>query len=433
MGSFVVHGAKKLHGSITTNSAKNSAVALLCASLLSRKPTTLTDLPRIQEVERILEVLTSIGVHAEWHGQRTLRLVPPRHFTIEKINTKAASVTRSALMLLGALSPQLSSFRLPSIGGCRLGERTVRPHIYGLEKLGVHVRQTSSSFFVSRKKIRGTRVVMYESGDTATENVIMVAVLAQGVTVITMASANYQVQDLCHFLVACGAKISGIGTTTLTITGVRRLAQKRPYPIMPDPIESMSFISIAATTNSRMIIRNCPFDFIELELEKMKMMGWKYKILRHHRSKNGAFDLVDLQTFSSKLRALPDKIYGRPYPGLNIDNLAFFVPIATQAAGETLIHDWAYENRAVYFTELNKLGAKVDLADAHRVYVHGPSRLRGRTIDSPPALRPSLIILIAMLAARGRSELRNTYAIERGYERMDERLRSLGAQIVRKE
>ena len=380
-------------------------------------------------MERIKEVLSSIGAQLKWLGQHRLEIVAPKKIDLSQINKPAFTKTRSTFLLVGALVHQLESFRLPLTGGCKLGERSVRPHIYALAKLGINVKKTKDSFMVARKKIKGNRVVMYESGDTPTENVIMAAVLAQGQTKITMASANYQVQDLCYFLKSRGAKIEGIGTTTLEITGVKKLSSRQIYPVMPDPIESMAFIAVAATTNSSITIKNCPFDFLELELEKLGLMGWKYKIIRKYKSKNNQFDLVDIKTFKSKLKALPDKIHSKPYPGLNIDHLPFFVPIATQAEGETLIHDWVYEGRAVYYTELQKLGAKVKLADSHRVYITGPTKLQAAEISCPPALRPAVIILIAMLAAKGQSKLHQIYSIERGYENIDQRLNNLGAKI----
>ena len=194
----------------------------------------------------------------------------------------------------------------------------------------------------------------------------------------------------------------------------------------------MLFIAVAAVTNSSIIIKRCPIEFLEIELLKLKKMCFRFKILRRYKARNGHSRLVDIGTFSSNLTAPIEKLYGRPFPGLNIDNLPFFVPIATQAKGQTLIHDWVYENRAIYYTELNRLGANIKLADSHRVFIDGPTKLKGAEIMCPPALRPSAIILVAMLAAKGKSILKNTYAIERGYEDLCGRLRELGADIVKK-
>ena len=191
----------------------------------------------------------------------------------------------------------------------------------------------------------------------------------------------------------------------------------------------MMFISSAITTDSHLIIRRCPIDFLTLELYKLKKMNLKYKVLKKYLSRNGKTNLIDLEILPSKLIAPEDKIHANPYPGINIDNLPFFVPIATKAKGTTLIHDWFYENRAIYATELNRLGANITLADPHRVYITGTTNLKSAQVVCPPALRPSMVILIAMLAAQGTSILRNVYMINRGYEDIAKRLNSIGADI----
>jgi len=188
-------------------------------------------------------------------------------------------------------------------------------------------------------------------------------------------------------------------------------------------------LSVSATTNSSLTIKRCPIDFLELELLKLEKMGFNFEIIKRYKGRNNFTNLVDIKTFPSKLKALEEKIYARPFPGLNIDNLPFFVPIATQAQGQTLIHDWVYEHRAIYYTELAKLGAKIILADPYRVYINGPTKLKATEIICPSALRPATIILIAMLKANGTSTLRNVYSINRGYEKLSERLNKIGAEI----
>ena len=234
---------------------------------------------------------------------------------------------------------------------------------------------------------------------------------------------------MCYFLKKLGVRIAGIGSTTLRIEGQRSIKKNVSYSISEDPIESMLFLAIAAATGSTLTIRRCPIDFLELELLKLEKMGFHYQILRRYTARNGESALVDIKTKPSKLVALEEKLYARPFPGINIDNLPFFVPIATQAKGTTMIFDWVYENRAIYYTELEKLGASITLADPHRVYITGPTSLRANEIICPPALRPSSIILVAMLAAKGKSLLRNVYSIERGYEDLCGRLTALGAKI----
>jgi len=433
MAKFIIHGGKKLRGELEVNTAKNSAVALLCASLMLRGSVVLKDMPRLQEVERILEILLSIGVKAEWKNKHTLLLDTHVPLQMDKINRAACEATRSSLLLLGALAVREKNYKLYKSGGCKLGRRTVRPHLYALNKLGVQVISKEKFYQVVNQPLKPAEIVMYESGDTPTENAIMAAVLAPGKTVIKFASSNYMVQDLCYFLNSAGAKIFGIGSTTVVVEGVKKLHDVKEYFVMPDPIEAMTCIALAITTNSKMVITNCPMDFLELELEKLRVMGQVMEIKKTRKSKNGKFNVADIEFTSSKLTALPDKIYGRPFPGLNIDNLPLFVPILTQAKGRTLVHDWVYENRAIYYTELQRLGAKITLLDPHRVFVEGPTKLSSAEIMCPSAIRPAVAVLIGMIAAKGRSVLRNSYTIERGYEDLAQRLQKVGVKIERVE
>ena len=298
-----------------------------------------------------------------------------------------------------------------------------------MKEMGIKVKETISEYQIDASKKRAAFFTMYESGDTATENTIMAAVLTPGVTEINFASSNYMIQDLICFLKASGANIEWSGINRLKVVGVRKLKPAENYPIMPDPIEAMAFISLAITNHAHLHIIGCPIDYLRLEIEKLKVMGQKLKISKSYKSKNKFFDLVDIEVIPSKLKALPDKIHPNPYPGLNIDNLPLFLPILTQAEGQTLVHDWVYENRAIYYIELVRLGADITLMDPHRVIVKGVSTLKPNEMVCPPALRPSINLLICMLAAKGRSVLRNSYPIDRGYENLYERLNELGADI----
>jgi len=423
-----IHGGKKLSGTIETNTSKNGAVGLLCAALLNKGTTTLVNVPKIEEVYRLLEVLESIDVKASWVGDK-LVLEPPKKFNLKKIDKDAARRTRSIVMYIGPLMHHLTQFSLPQSGGCKLGSRTVQPHFFALEHFGVDINTTEDAFEVTVNKKEPEEIILYESGDTVTENALMAAALTPSTTVIKYASANYMVQELCHFLELFGVQIEGIGTTTLTVTGVPVMDQDITYTLAEDPTDSMFFIAAAVVTNSTLTITRCPIDFLELELLKLEKMGLQYKKSKPYLSHNNKTRLVDLTIKPSTLTALHEKVYARPYPGLNIDNLPFFAVIATQASGQTLIHDWVYEKRAIYFTELDKLGADTVLADPHRIYINGPTPLRANELICPPALRPATILLIAMLGAKGTSVLRNIYSINRGYEALVTRLQSLGADI----
>jgi UDP-N-acetylglucosamine 1-carboxyvinyltransferase len=428
--SLTIEGGHPLSGTIETSTSKNGAVALIAASLLNKKTTKLHKMPQIEEVSRLIEVLKSIGVAVTWEGT-TLVITPPEKPTLETIDIPAAQLTRSILMFIGPLLHRYNDFSIPQSGGCKLGARTVRPHFFALEPLGVMVKTEESHYHITHQGLSsGKEIILYESGDTVTNNAIMAASLIQGTTVIKYASANYQVQELCFFLEKCGVTIEGIGTTTVTITGVSEIATDLEYTLSEDPIDTMFFLATAILTHSQITITRAPIEFLEIELLKLEKMGFSFTKSAPYFSHNGRTKLVDIETHPSTLVALEEKIYGRPYPGLNIDNLPFFAVIATVADGQTLIHDWAYDGRAIHYTELSKLGAEVLLADPHRIFITGPSTLEPADLTCPPALRPAAILLIAMLGAKGTSHLRNIYSIRRGYENLAERLSSLGAHVT---
>jgi len=424
-----IDGGKKLSGTITTNTSKNGAVGLLCASLLNSGVTVLKNMPNIEEVNRIIEVLQSIGVKVSWKGNSVV-IVRPKRLSLNKMNLEAATKTRSIVMFLGPLIHSLRSFSLPNSGGCLLGLRSIRPHHFALETLGVTIETKPTKFLVKHNGLnKNKEIILYEPGDTVTENALMAASLIMGTTTIKYASANYQVQEMCFFLEKLGVKIDGIGTTTLVVHGVKEIDERVEYEMSEDPTDTMFFLTAAILTKSAITIKRCPIEFLELELLTLEKMGFKYTKTATYLSKNGRTKLVDIKTKPSRLVAPPEKIHPLPYPGLNIDNLPFFVAIATQAKGQTLIHDWVYEKRALYYTELDKLGAQTVLADPHRIYITGPSKLKATELICPPALRPATIILICMLAAEGTSVLRDIYSINRGYENLTNRLSSIGASV----
>ena len=436
--SFRIRGGKELSGEITVNTSKNAAVGLLCAALLNTGKTVLHRLARIEEVFRIIEVLESIGVKCRWtNRRRDLEIISPRELKLDEMDIVAARRTRSIIMFLGPLLHRYPKFTLPYAGGCSLGTRTVEPHLQALKSFGLKVDAECHSGFYEVEvnqntlhKYEDRYIVLTERGDTVTENVLMAAALAPGRTTIVGASPNYMVQDLCFFLEKLGVKIQGIGTTTLVVRGRPSFDMDVDYQVSEDPIEAMSFIAAGLVTGSEITVQRAPIEFLEIELEVLKSMNAKIDKSEEYRSANGRTRLVDLTIHKSKLVAPVDKIHPMPFPGLNIDNLPFFSVIAAVSEGRTLIHDWVFENRAVYITELSNLNAKVELLDAHRVYIEGPTNWRPAELTAPQALRPAVVVLIAMLAAPGTSILRNVYPINRGYQDFAARLRHLGADIA---
>jgi UDP-N-acetylglucosamine 1-carboxyvinyltransferase len=431
--SLKIEGGQKLHGEIELKTSKNATVAILCAALLNKGVTRLKRVPRIEEVNRIIEVLLSIGVIVRWTGENDLEIKVPNKINIENLNKEAARKTRTVIMMVGALMHDFNEFKIPYAGGCELGRRTVLPHIYALEEFGVSVSAKTGHYNITVRRSQPTKpIVMYESGDTATENAILAAARFEGETIIKLASANYMVQDLCFFLQKLGVKIEGIGSSTLRIRGVRHIKKNVTYSPSEDPVEAMTFLAAAVVTNSSISIKRAPIDFLDLELLKLEKMGLRFKLSDYYKADNGKTDLVDIKIYehNGELRAPEEKIHPLPSLGINIDNLPYFVPIVAVARGRTLIHDWVYEDRPLMFTEMKKVGVSMQLADPHRIFVDGPTKWRAADLVAPSGIRPAVILLIGMLAAPGVSMLRNVYTINRGYEDLAERLNSLGANIT---
>ena len=423
-------GGGALSGTIKTNSAKNSSVAVISAALLNKAPTTLHNVSRISDVHRLLDAAKSLGVELDWIDNKTLKLTPPEVLDIDNLDRDAIlRGGRSTILFLGAIAAQHEKFSWPHAGGCKMGERTITAHRHSLQDLGIMIHTTEDNYEIDASNRSANQTTLYESSDTATESILLAAATLPGKTTVHFAQANYMVQDLCFFLEKLGVTIEGIGTSKLLINGLDHIEKEVEYHIGEDPIESMMFISAAGTTNSELTVQNCPIEFLRRELITLSSMNLQYEVSKEYLSNNGRTKLVDIKVLPSELIASNDKVHAVPYPGINSDNLPFFVPLATQADGITLIHDWMWENRAIYFTELNRLGADIRLADPHRVFVNGPTGLRGGKVVCPPALRPSMIILVAMLAAEGTSELHAVAPINRGYEDIFNRLNSIGARI----
>ncbi len=427
-----VQGGQQLSGRIEVNSSKNAAVALLCASLLNRGRTTLRGVARIVEVDRIIDVLRSVGVKVTWSANgRDLEIGVPDTLQLNDIDVDAAVRTRSIIMFFGPLLGIEDTFELPYAGGCDLGIRTVEPHMIALRPFGLNVTATAGVYHaeVTPTGSQDLSVVLTERGDTVTENVLMAAASRDGITTIRNASPNYMVQDLCFYLELLGVQIEGIGTTTLRVHGRQHLDTDVEYTVSEDPVEAMSLLTAGIVTNSEITVARVPIEFMEIELATLAEMGLRYTLSDEYVARNGRTRLVDITVHPSELHAPIDKIHPMPFPGLNIDNLPFFAVIGACAEGNTLIHDWVYEGRAIHLTDLTRLGADVRLLDAHRLDITGPTRWSGAEISCPPALRPAVVILLAMLAARGTSVLRNVDIIARGYEQLTERLIELGAKI----
>lgn len=425
---FRITGGRKLKGKIRTNYSKNGAINMIAASLINRGKTILHGIPKIEEVYRYIELLESLGVSVRWIHDEGLEITPPLKLNLKTLDIETAKKIRS-FTFVGALIHASDNFTFPHSGGCKMGERTIAAHKYSLEKYGVTIKTTETGYDISHKGLTSADVVLYESSDTGAINAILAAARTKGVSTIKFAPPNYQVQDVCFLMEAMGVHIEGIGTTTLQVHGVDDIKKTVEHSNSEDPIEAMFFITAGIMTDSEITVTHTPIEFIELELEKLRHMGQKFTVSKTYTSSNARTVLADITVHPSTLTAPLDKLHTQPFPGLQNDNLPFFVPIATKATGVTLIHDWTWENRAIYFTELNRLGADIKLVDPHRVFVTGPTKLRGAEVVSVPALRPTAAIFLGMLGAEGTSVLRNVYSIARGYADIAERLNAIGAKI----
>jgi UDP-N-acetylglucosamine 1-carboxyvinyltransferase len=429
MERFIIKGGRPLKGEIAVQGAKNAATPILVACLLTDKPCFIDNLPLIEDVFRIIEILKSLGVKIQWQGKRRIKIqavdLNPR-----KINQDLVCRLRSSILLLGSLITRFNKFKLPQPGGCIIGARIIDPHFEALRALGVKISEAERNYLIERKNFTGTEILMSEFSVTATENVLMASVLAKGKTIIKCAATEPYIQDLGYFLKKMGARISGLGTHTLVVEGVKKLKGAEHF-LIADPIEMGTFLSLAGTVKGRLIIRNVIPEFIESELLKFKEanLGFELKNLKKF-SQGWGYKIGQIETWSlGRLKAVK-KVHNMPYPGFAADLLPPFAVMLTQAEGTSLVHDWMFEGRLKYIDELNKMGANAVICDPHRALITGPTSLYGTRITSYD-LRAGASLIIAALAAEGESEITEAYQVDRGYERIGERLSKIGADIQR--
>src|SRR6476659_685819 len=422
---FVVQGGHTLSGRIRPSGNKNAALPIVAASLLCAEPVHLENVPRIRDVETLVPLIQSIGAHAEWPARNSL--------TIQATSVRATELDpalcrkiRASILLAGPLLARCGEIKLPPPGGDVIGRRRVDTHFLALERLGASF-ELDDSFHLSTPGLRGADVFLDEPSVTATENAITAAVAASGTTILRNAASEPHVQDLCHFLVALGAAIEGIGTNKLTITGGRPLGGAT-YRIGPDHIEVGSFIGLAAVTGSQIRIADAGIEHLRSTLMGFARLGVSCII-------DGP-DLVipteQEKVIQSDLGGHVSKLEDQPWPAFPADTMSIALVTATQCKGMILIHEKMFESRLFFVDKLVGMGAKIVLCDPHRALVAGPSKLRASTVDSPD-IRAGMAMLLAAKCADGESTINNVGQIERGYERIDERLRELGAKIERVE
>ncbi len=423
MPAFVVEGAQGLSGSIRPAGNKNAALPVLAATVMGSAPVTVGNVPRIRDVLTLLEIIESMGASVTWDGPNTVT-VDAAAVTAGRPDAALAERIRASILLAGPLLARFGSVTLPPPGGDVIGRRRLDTHFLAFRALGAQV-STGDGFQLSAKALRGATMFLDEPSVTATENAVMAAVLAKGTTVIRNAAAEPHVQDLCHVLKTMGARIQGIGSGTLTIEGVDSLGGGR-FEIGSDHIEAGSFIGLATVTRSLLTIENAPLAHLHSTLIGFRRLGVDCEVRGSDLVVDGRQEpLIQMDAFGH----VP-KVDDGPWPAFPADLTSIAVVAATRARGTVLIHEKMFESRMFFTDKLVGMGAQIILCDPHRVVVVGPATLQGAEVESPD-IRAGMAMLIAALGAEGKSIIRNAGQIERGYERIDERLRALGARIER--
>jgi len=414
---FIIQGGRPLQGEIEVKGAKNAAFPILAATLLTKEECQIENLPLIEDVFRMIEILKSLGVKVEWIGERTIK-VQAKDLDLKKIREDLICLFRGSVLLLGPLLVRLKSLKFPRPGGCLIGVRPIDTHLDAFLQLGAKISFDGNHYFL--KIPPGPyqqRVILNEFSVTTTENLLLFSAQNPGKIEIKIADSDYQVQELCKFLRKMGVKILGAGTHSLTIYGTKKLKGAK-HRLIYDPIEAGTLILMAASAKGKVLIKKIELPFLEFTLKKLRDFGLPLEI-----SKN------QVKVFPWKKLKI-DKIQSLPHPGIPSDLLSSFGVLATQTQGSTLIHDPLYEGRLKYLEELNRMGADIVFCDPHRAIINGPSQLYGREIKSPD-LRGGAALVVAGLIAKGKTIINNVYQIDRGYEKIEQRLRQLGAEIKR--
>ena len=423
MGTFLVEGGHRLEGRIRPAGNKNAALPCLAAAVLTAEPVSYENVPRIRDVLTFLEIVRSLGADVTWEGPNEVTIDASGVVT-ESIDAGLAGRIRASVLLAGPLLARFGHVQLPPPGGDVIGRRRMDTHFLAFEALGAEL-SLNGGFSITASRLEGTRFFLDEPSVTATENAVMAAVRAVGVTTIRNAAAEPHVQDLCNLLNTMGARISGIGTHVLTIEGVEKLGGAR-FRIGADHIETGSFIGLAAVTGSDLTIEGAPVEHLDATLIGFRRLGIECTVDGEDVHVRGS---GEHHVRSDAFGAVP-KIDDGPWPAFPADLTSIALVAATQCHGTVLIHEKMFESRMFFTDKLVGLGASIILCDPHRAVVVGPSPLRGGVVESPD-IRAGMALLIAALGAEGTSEIHNIRQIERGYERIDERLAGLGAKITR--
>ncbi len=425
MQQFVIEGGHQLSGEVTPGGNKNAITKMLPACLLTDEPVTLHNVPRIADVLVAIELLKQLGATVEWIAPDSVT-IHAQNITTSVLDHQLAQKTRASFVFAGPMLGRCGGVQLPAPGGDVIGERRVDTHIIALRKMGVEIEFERGIFTMQSTGLTGCDILLQEASVTATENVIMAAVLAKGTTTLRNAASEPHVQDLCKMLVTLGAKIDGIGSNRLVIEGVDRLHGGEAR-CGADFMEVGSFIGVAAVTNSNIRIKEADPQYMDMSAIVFERLGVTWTV-------EGQDIVVPA---NQSLAIVPDiggripTIKAQPWPAFPPDLMSIALVVATQSVGAVMFHDWMYESRFFFTDKLVQMGARITLCDPHRVLVQGPTALKGAPNITSPDIRAGMALLLAALAAKGETRIANIGQIDRGYERVEEKLTALGANIRR--
>jgi len=424
MEKFHIEGGIPLKGELTPSGNKNSALPIMAAALLTDQPVILHNVPNIRDVSDMRRLIASLGVKFEELGGNSWR-VTARTVRPADLDPDLCRRIRASILLAGPMLARTGGFRLPPPGGDVIGRRRLDTHSLALKALGAAMRYGRSSFEFKADRLNGNNILLDEASVTATENVLMAAATARGTTVIRNAASEPHVQELCQMLNVLGAHIEGIGSNTLRVEGVESL-HGGEFTIGPDYLEVISFVGAAVVTHGELRLRKAGPQYLDMIQFVFHRLGVDWKV-------DGEDIFIPSQ---QRLKIEPDlgnaipEIKSNVWPAFPTDLISIAITVATQARGSVLFHDWMYPGRMYFTDKLVSMGAQIVLCDPHRVIVTGPTKLYGEKVESPD-IRAGMALLLAALAVPGKSTIRNVGQIDRGYERVDEKLRSVGAQIER--
>ena len=418
MPKFLIQGGVPLQGTVRISGSKNAVLPILAATLLTDQPSTLHNVPDISDVRTFLQILEGMGVKT--HFEKGTVTVDPKHLNPGTIEDHLVKHMRASILLAGPLLARFKEVKLAFPGGCVLGKRSVSAHVHALQSLGAQLIYNEEALHFKTHELKAARFIMNEASVTATENAVMVAVATEGITEIRWAAMEPHVQDLCEFLIKMGAHIEGLGTHTLRIHGGRHL-KGAEHSVIPDYLEAGTLALAAVLTKGEVTLENCPVAQLDSFWQKLEEVGAQFNLGE------------DKATFhpATHLKAV-EKLQTSVYPGFATDLQAPFAVLLTQCEGESQLYETLFEGRLTYLDELKKMGAKANLLNSHQATIHGPTPLAACPISSHD-IRAGAAMVLAALVADGETEISQINYIDRGYEKLEEKLQSLGARIQRQE